>query len=1677
MTLKMDLASKCTWAYTPARFSARGIFITDNGYSCLICNIKIVNLVDSIKHVSKKKHCDKLHDMRIACVKVEGFVRCDICTNYVTENWKDFLIHFNQENHFQSVKGNDNQHISYVSNVTLVNNYLIEQDPGYFFCLFCNALIIGDDSVFTHIREKKHVELLTTFTEKYPPEILFEAECRKWAKNFIYKLVQSEFYCTLCNNSIKGRRNCTKHITSDNHITKMVTSENIERQLFDNCIKRKQMLDSYGCPGFGTSKDPLDDAKAMCAANLMLQRTCTSQKFSARGTEQISSSIRVENMLTKDDLNYEPLCNEIKGKKKPGTTEVAYLQLSKNLLSESFDKTICENSITGPVPLTGHFICELCSCRIASRETVYEHISGHRHRRLRKKVDSMKSQEITNVYETFQDLSSSRESTESSLANWEVCETQSQGSNLFENSSSFWESCDKISNSWETISTSSSYSAQQASMMYEIPDAFMPLISENLLERRKGELYCVACEAHLRNLDSFLGHTNSKRHNARLKIYKTQISQKNNKLLATLQNNVCSNVHERSLDYKSFEYAKRVVDKPVSRPSKLLEVPQDLIPLISKHLLNHLEKEIYCKACDAHLLTPISLINHTMSKNHIARLSIYRDQIAQSSKKSSSSTSEDSRAPNTAVHPVNKKPLQSVSKNLAKAESQRSTKLLDIPKSLVSLITKHLLDHREKELYCKACDAHLLTPTSLIDHTTSKNHIARLSIYRDQIAQSSRKSSSSTSEDSRAPNTAVHPVNKKPLQSVSKNLAKAESQRSTKLLDVPNSLVSLITKHLLDHREKELYCKACDAHLLTPTSLIDHTTSKNHIARLSIYRDQIAQSSKKSSSSTSEDSRAPNTAVHPVNKKPLQSVSKNLAKAESQRSTKLLDVPKSLVSLITKHSLDHWEKELYCKACKVHLQSPSSIIAHTGSKYHISTLKYYRDQVWRKNETLLSTSEYSNTTNASGPIISKDPLQSVLRSSEKPATVTSKNAIDVYRKVCKTHIETPEAMENNIKSEQHMENFESGNVQEKKKELYVNEMPSTSFGNSINKIKLPDSQSDIICKVNVQAEDSLSAEETLLTTLVTEKFSNLMCQDNKYSNAVTTKSEQPHSSLFDILAILIPLIRTHNLQPKENEVYCAACDFHITCSATLLDHTQSPSHNSKMQLFQVDNSNKNYEKQIPDALKESEKLKHIIQSKIPPDIKNNTTASKTKKVRVRNKKKSNKSNRESQILEVKCNLSWQETVVKNSKFLDNLREAGQNQVENPINHSKVFKKGRRKKAVPKYLHADMQHIYSMNPEKLRIIKLSCQLCFPKTSSVIYCLICQRSIPCKLQTFYEHICSLTHTANLAEMETNDQHFINCPDQFSDLTLAKELSQEISDENVQCFACDLSIQNDHADIIKHVTQDFHQERKQSWNIVMDKILQDILVQMKSTWYNIQKYWCQLCDIQFNTEFFFTEHLEGKKHQKCLKKTGIFVNRLIYDACISCATLWLGFPALYAQHCEQPLHKYLVQHGDYAKCVLPNQAKALLENAEAEVISLIALSDQVLNVQKTKVNSLLKCLEDTVKVKFPEAKAYPFGSRVSGLGFPESDIDVFLDCGTYDGKKTSKTYQIDIISSVENCLRVNEESWEIDEILVSTRTPIIKLHHRNTELSCDVSFTSGLSVENTKLLKLGNWNLCDI
>lgn len=54
------------------------------------------------------------------------------------------------------------------------------------------------------------------------------------------------------------------------------------------------------------------------------------------------------------------------------------------------------------------------------------------------------------------------------------------------------------------------------------------------------------------------------------------------------------------------------------------------------------------------------------------------------------------------------------------------------------------------------------------------------------------------------------------------------------------------------------------------------------------------------------------------------------------------------------------------------------------------------------------------------------------------------------------------------------------------------------------------------------------------------------------------------------------------------------------------------------------------------------------------------------------------------------------------------------------------------------------------------------------------------------------------------------------------------------------------------------------------------------------------------------------------------------------------------------------------------------------------------------------------------------------------------------------------------IQDCLRTDHENWDIELTLNRSRTPIIKVKHRSTGLQCDISFTNGLSVENSKLIR---------
>lgn len=62
-------------------------------------------------------------------------------------------------------------------------------------------------------------------------------------------------------------------------------------------------------------------------------------------------------------------------------------------------------------------------------------------------------------------------------------------------------------------------------------------------------------------------------------------------------------------------------------------------------------------------------------------------------------------------------------------------------------------------------------------------------------------------------------------------------------------------------------------------------------------------------------------------------------------------------------------------------------------------------------------------------------------------------------------------------------------------------------------------------------------------------------------------------------------------------------------------------------------------------------------------------------------------------------------------------------------------------------------------------------------------------------------------------------------------------------------------------------------------------------------------------------------------------------------------------------------------------------------------------------------------------------------------------------------STSFYMDI---TKKCLQEDKDIWDVQEILKKIKIPIIRLRHRQTGLQCDLSFSNGLSVENTKLIR---------
>ncbi|OXU21508.1 hypothetical protein TSAR_009789 [Trichomalopsis sarcophagae] len=369
------------------------------------------------------------------------------------------------------------------------------------------------------------------------------------------------------------------------------------------------------------------------------------------------------------------------------------------------------------------------------------------------------------------------------------------------------------------------------------------------------------------------------------------------------------------------------------------------------------------------------------------------------------------------------------------------------------------------------------------------------------------------------------------------------------------------------------------------------------------------------------------------------------------------------------------------------------------------------------------------------------------------------------------------------------------------------------------------------------------------------------------------------------------------------------------------------------------------------------------------------------------------------------------------------------------------------------------NIYNINPDKLRLLKLGTSLIFPWQSEHA-CLVCGEQFV-NQQILFEHLQDAKHIENLQLMEESDKEFQFYDKQFSDLELAKNYMQEESNDLVHCYACENKVKNDDTYIRLHIAELNHINKSQLWRKLSDEIYKNLSVIFEEAWYYAQVFVCDICKIKNHMEIDFVMHLETQKHvqnvTKLLQK-GIMTK---FGMCPVCITCWYASSDFYTVHCQDQLHKRFAKNGDF---MIPNMtitALDLLVNVDEQIDFLINESNKAV-LEKYKETELLKAIEETVESIYPNAKAHTFGSRLSHLGFVDSDVDVFLDCNNLYYSRTTKEQSQHYLMSVKKNFETKPNIWIVDEVLLVTRVPILKLRHIPTMLKCDISFINGLSWE---------------
>ncbi|XP_014226714.1 speckle targeted PIP5K1A-regulated poly(A) polymerase-like [Trichogramma pretiosum] len=137
----------------------------------------------------------------------------------------------------------------------------------------------------------------------------------------------------------------------------------------------------------------------------------------------------------------------------------------------------------------------------------------------------------------------------------------------------------------------------------------------------------------------------------------------------------------------------------------------------------------------------------------------------------------------------------------------------------------------------------------------------------------------------------------------------------------------------------------------------------------------------------------------------------------------------------------------------------------------------------------------------------------------------------------------------------------------------------------------------------------------------------------------------------------------------------------------------------------------------------------------------------------------------------------------------------------------------------------------------------------------------------------------------------------------------------------------------------------------------------------------------------------------------------------------------------------------------------------------INEVAMTQQDL---ETRYEPTIIQLTDIFRQQFPHCIIHRFGSSVSGLGFKNCDLDIFLDTGLRlvhekdECQDPNSITPTTVFAEVKRKLYGKRNLFTKVVPIPKAKTPIIKCIYIPSHISCDISFKNSLAVYNSKMMR---------